>query len=106
MAFISNVALPQPKSSQTFQQKRQRTNICCNASPDVSRRELGKIILITTAAGLATNVITPFLPSNAADTKKKPVFIKDESGISYYDVKLGSGAGPTDGDFVVIDYVS
>ena len=106
MAFISNVALPRPKSSQTLQQKRQRANICCSASPNVSRRELGKLMLITTAAGLATNVITPLLPSNAADTKKKPIFIKDESGISYYDVKPGSGAGPADGDFVVIDYVS
>lgn len=106
MAFISNAAPLQPKSSQTLQQKRQRVNICCSASPNVSRRDLGRIALIATAVELTTNLITPLLPSSAADTKKKPVFIKDESGISYYDVKQGSGAGPTDGDFVVIDYVS
>lgn len=37
----------------------------------------------------------------------RPVFVKDEdSGISYYDTKVGTGASPLDGDYVAIDYVA
>lgn len=75
----------------------------------LSRRKLGQLALGTSAAVVA-DAASSVIPeqAKAADAKKKeaPAFVKDDSGISYYDVKAGSGPGPADGDFVVIDYVS
>ncbi len=68
----------------------------------ISRRQLSRIAFSAAAAAL----ILP-MPSNAEGEKKvkKPVYVKDESGISYYDVAGGRGAYPQDGDFVTVDYV-
>lgn len=80
-----------------------------SASPAkmVSRRRLGQLALGTSAAILLGVAKSPSsVRANAAEARKKaPAFTKDDSGISYYDVKAGSGASPVDGDFVVVDYV-
>lgn len=69
-------------------------------SSTVSRRKLGQLALGTSAA-LLVNWLNPGQPSAASS----PSFVKDDSGIQYYDVKPGSGPGPVEGDFVVVDYV-
>lgn len=71
----------------------------------VSRRKLGQLALGASASVIAATIAGP-LERVAAAAAKQPAFIKDESGIRYYDVKVGTGSGPTDGDFVIIDYVS
>lgn len=71
-----------------------------NAAPGMSRRRLGRIALSAAAATL----VSP-LTANAAG-QKRPTFVKDESGISYYDVEEGkAGTYPQNGDFVTVDYV-
>lgn len=70
--------------------------------PAVSRRKFGEIALGASAALLASSNRT----EAATQASQRPVYIKDESGISYYDVKTGAGAAPISGDFVIIDYVS
>lgn len=72
----------------------------------ISRRRLGQIAIGASAALVSYTATAPTVNKAIAEAKKRPAFIKDESGISYYDVKTGSGAGPADGDFVVVDYVS
>ena len=72
-----------------------------NSAPTFSRRQVSRIAL---GALLATTVLEPTDRASAA--ARRPEYIKDESGISYYDVKGGSGPEPSNGDFVVIDYVS
>lgn len=76
-----------------------------HAASDVSRRDL---LLSTAAVAIATTVtLVPNLPAPAAAAAAAaPTYIKDDSGVLYYDIKLGSGAGPIDGDFVIVDYVS
>ncbi|CDF37031.1 unnamed protein product [Chondrus crispus] len=70
-----------------------------NSAPTFSRRQVSRLAL---GALLATTVLEP--TGRALAAARRPEYIKDESGISYYDVKGGSGAGPINGDFVVIDY--
>lgn len=74
----------------------------------VSRRRLGHLALGASAAAMLAGATTfSYEKTFATEAKKNvPVFTKDESGISYYDVKAGTGAGPVDGDFVIVDYVS
>jgi len=70
--------------------------------PSVSRREMGKIAVGATA-GILAALVRP--GTVGAEGSARPVFIKDESGVSFYDIKTGTGSGPIDGDFVIIDYV-
>lgn len=70
------------------------------AATNLSRRQINRLAL---GALVSAAIVEPVDKALAAT--KRPAFIKDESGISYYDVKAGNGAGPVDGDFVVIDYV-
>lgn len=70
------------------------------AAKGFSRRQLGRVALSAAAAALAAP-----LTGNAAG-EKRPSFVKDESGISYFDVEKGTtGSFPQDGDFVTVDYV-
>lgn len=75
-----------------------------NSTSNFSRRQIGQLALGASLSLIATTVVKPVERAFAAT--KRPAYIKDESGISYYDVKAGTGSGPVDGDFVVIDYVS
>lgn len=67
-------------------------------SAAVSRRRFGQL-----AAGASLVALSAIEPAVAKGSK--PVFTKEESGISYYDIKTGSGASPIEGDFVIVDYV-
>lgn len=79
-------------------------NFVCMSSHTFSRRQVGRLLFGVSAAALAT-VIAAAPHLTIADTTTRPTFMKDESGISYFDVKVGSGATPVDGDFVIVDYV-
>ncbi len=59
-----------------------------------TRRDFAKLALLSTLA-----------PTAVSAAPARPVYEKDESGISYYDLKTGTGNYPNDGDFVTIDYV-
>lgn len=85
----------------------------------LSRRDVGKLACGAVGALIASVLGSTLTPSAAAvassnDTgskagkkgNKAPAFIKDESGVQYFDTKTGSGASPMEGDFVVVDYVS
>lgn len=74
-----------------------------NNNRNVSRRDVGKLILGVSTAAVVT---TCFNNTAAAAAQKAPSFVKDDSGILYYDVKTGNGSYPLNGDFVIIDYVS
>lgn len=63
----------------------------------MSRRSFATLALGASAAAVAG--------AQRAEAASKPEFITDDSGIKYFDVKQGSGAGPVEGDFVVVDYV-
>ncbi|PXF40897.1 FK506-binding protein 4 [Gracilariopsis chorda] len=68
-------------------------------SAAVSRRRFGQL-----AAGASLVALSAIEPAVAKGSK--PVFTKEESGISYYDIKTGSGASPIEGDFVIVDYLA
>lgn len=51
-------------------------------------------------------ILSSLAPSIVNAAPARPVYEKDESGISYYDLKTGNGDFPNEGDFVTIDYVS
>lgn len=73
----------------------------------ISRRNLGQLAIGASAGLIAYTATAPLVRNAIAEAKKRtPPFVKDESGIRYYDVKSGSGYGPVEGDFVIIDYVS
>lgn len=73
----------------------------------ISRRNLGQLAIAASAGLIAYTATAPLIRNATAEAKKRaPPFVKDESGIRYYDVKSGSGSGPVEGDFVIIDYVS
>lgn len=78
------------------------SQVSMTSAPAVSRRKLGQLALGASASVIAATIAGPVV----AAATQKPAFIKDESGIRYYDVKAGTGSGPIDGDFVIIDYVS
>lgn len=85
----------------------QRSRCPPTMSQPVSRRDLGKLVLATSAAAAISSLCGNTASANAAVSgkQKAPNFIKDDSGIQYYDVKVGNGATPIEGDFVIIDYV-
>lgn len=66
---------------------------------------MGKLMLSAITASLAIDLGNVSSVQAADKPAKKPEFIKDESGILYYDVTVGNGASPIEGDFVIIDYV-
>lgn len=70
----------------------------------MSRRKMAQLAIGTAGAALAASAC-PAVAAEAGKTKR-PSYIKDDSGISYYDVKAGSGSNPMEGDFVVVDYVA
>lgn len=79
----------------------------CESSPvrvKVSRRQALRTAALAAAAATSGAGVRPTpAPAQAA---AKPDFIKDESGLLYYDVNKGTGAQPVDGDYVAIDFVA
>lgn len=67
-----------------------------------TRRDAAKLLLSVSVGTLASSAVSPDAATAAAAA---PVFEKDETGIQYFDIKVGNGASPIDGDFVIIDYV-
>lgn len=95
-----------PSCNLNSNSKAVRRTPCMSVSrPCVSRRRMGKLMLSAIAASLAIDLDNVSSVQAAEKPAKKPEFIKDESGILYYDVTVGNGASPIEGDFVIIDYV-
>lgn len=107
LAFSQSAALLRQKGSSANVQPRQIVSMkSVPSTSKISRRSLGQLAIGASAALIAYTSTAPLVQNATADAKKKaPPFVKDESGISYYDVRAGSGSGPGDSDFVIIDYV-
>lgn len=77
-------------------------------SAPLSRRDVGRLALGVSAAALAAAIAgtAGVAPATAASKPRAPDFVTDETGVKYFDTKVGTGASPIEGDFVIIDYVS
>lgn len=99
ISFITVTPLPlYPCSTKLKRLSPISTKRNLHMSAGVSRRRFGQL-----AAGASLVAFSAIEPTVAKGSK--PAFIKEESGISYYDIKTGSGASPVEGDFVIVDYV-